>query len=222
MWPRQKIFCSKPFEWFEITQLNDRGGVYLCCPSWLNTCIGNIRHASVEEIWNGQKARAIRRSILNGSFQFCDVEKCAFLQTRFGPVQKIKAVTDPPISGGDQKRLNPAPLRSPKNHLYLRSVLQPDVPHLSQPHDRGNGQPAGNSGDRKENPETGPWTGRIALYQRFGRSFRQPLFQKMAAIHGPSRNAESEGYLSAYQRSAVDPAHVGYIAEGYSIAHHRR
>ncbi len=95
MWPRQKIFCSKPFEWFEITQLNDRGGVYLCCPSWLNTCIGNIRHASVEEIWNGQKARAIRRSILDGSFQFCDVEKCAFLQTRSGPVQKIKAVTDP-------------------------------------------------------------------------------------------------------------------------------
>ncbi len=95
MVPRRRLFCSKPFEWFEITQLNDRGGVYLCCPSWLNTCIGNIRHASVEEIWNGPKSEDIRRSILNGSFQFCDFGKCAFLQTRSGPVQEIETVTDP-------------------------------------------------------------------------------------------------------------------------------
>lgn len=92
---RNRLFCSKPFEWFEITQLNGRGGVYLCCPSWLDACIGNIRHQTLEEIWNGQKARDIRRSILNGSFHFCDFSRCAFLQTQSGPVQEADAVTDP-------------------------------------------------------------------------------------------------------------------------------
>lgn len=93
----KRLFCSKPFEWFEITQLNGRGGVYLCCPSWLSICIGNIRQETVQEIWNGEKARAIRQSILNGSFQFCDFGKCAYLQTLSGPVQEVDTVTDPPF-----------------------------------------------------------------------------------------------------------------------------
>jgi hypothetical protein len=66
----QRLFCSKPFESFEITQINGRGGVYLCCPSWLDTPIGNLRFQSVEEIWNGERAQDIRRSILDGSFDY--------------------------------------------------------------------------------------------------------------------------------------------------------
>jgi molybdenum cofactor biosynthesis enzyme MoaA len=109
MRPRHNIFCSKPFEWFEITQLNDRGGVYLCCPSWLDTCIGNIRHASVDEIWNGEKARNIRASILDGSFQYCDSKNCAFQQTRSGPVQNIRAVSDPKLQDVIRKKLTRLP-----------------------------------------------------------------------------------------------------------------
>jgi organic radical activating enzyme len=95
MWSRHKYFCSKPFEWFEVTQLNNRGGVYLCCPSWLDTPIGNIRHGSVAEIWNSKEAQAIRASILDGSFRYCNSKKCAFLQTRSGPVQNVKTGADP-------------------------------------------------------------------------------------------------------------------------------
>ena len=109
MRPRHHIFCSKPFEWFEITQLNDRGGVYLCCPSWLDTCIGNIRHASVDEIWNGEKAQNIRASILDGSFRYCDFKTCAYLQTRSGPVQNIQAVTDPKLQDVIRKKLTRLP-----------------------------------------------------------------------------------------------------------------
>jgi pyruvate-formate lyase-activating enzyme len=90
----QKLFCSKPFEWFEVTQLNGRGGTYLCCPSWLNKSVGNLQSQSVDEIWNGKEAQEIRRSILDGSFNYCDYSRCAFLQTQSGPVQKVKDVTD--------------------------------------------------------------------------------------------------------------------------------
>lgn len=90
----KRLFCSKPFEWFEVTQLNGRGGVYLCCPSWLDTTVGNIQQKSVDDIWNGEEAQEIRRSILDGSFRYCNYKRCAFLQTESGPVQKIEDVTD--------------------------------------------------------------------------------------------------------------------------------
>lgn len=90
----KKLFCSKPFEWFEVTQLNGRGGAYLCCPSWLDTTVGNLQHQSVDEIWNGEKAQEIRRSILDGSFKYCNYTRCAFLQTESGPVQNVEDVVD--------------------------------------------------------------------------------------------------------------------------------
>lgn len=93
----KQLFCSKPFEWFEVTQLNDRGGTYLCCPSWLATTVGNLQNQSVDEIWNGEKAQDIRRSILDGSFKHCNHSRCAFLQTESGPVQPIDEVADPDL-----------------------------------------------------------------------------------------------------------------------------
>ena len=55
-----KLFCSKPFEWFEVTQLNGRGGVYLCCPSWLAVPVGNLLQEPVAAIWNSPRAQEIR------------------------------------------------------------------------------------------------------------------------------------------------------------------
>ncbi len=88
------LFCSKPFTWFEITHLKKIGEVFLCCPAWLDTSIGNLQDQTVEEIWNGEKAQEIRRSILDGSFTYCNRSRCAFLQTVSGPVEKIEDVKD--------------------------------------------------------------------------------------------------------------------------------
>src|SRR5688572_4358694 len=90
----ERLFCSKPFEWFEVTQLNGRGGVYLCCPSWLETPVGNLRQQSVGEVWNGETAQAIRRSVLDGSFSYCNGVRCPYLQTKTGPVQAVNDVED--------------------------------------------------------------------------------------------------------------------------------
>ena len=62
----KRLFCAKPFKWFEVSQGNETGDVYMCCPSWLDMPIGNLTRQSVEEIWNGEKAQEIRRSILDG------------------------------------------------------------------------------------------------------------------------------------------------------------
>src|SRR3990167_8706603 len=89
-----RLFCSKPFTWFEVTQVNGIGEVYMCCPSWLDTPIGNLTYQSVTEIWNGKKAQEIRRSILDGSFKYCNRSRCPFLHTTSCPVENVEDVKD--------------------------------------------------------------------------------------------------------------------------------
>lgn len=66
----------------------------MCCPSWLDTTVGNLQYQSVDEIWNSKTAQEIRRSILDGSFRYCNGARCPYLQTRTGPVKKIEDVED--------------------------------------------------------------------------------------------------------------------------------
>jgi hypothetical protein len=92
-----RLFCSKPFEWFEVSRGREEGDAFLCCPSWLETPVGNLTRDSVEESWNGEAAQRIRRSILDGTFEYCNAARCPFLQTRSGPVQRVEDVTDPDL-----------------------------------------------------------------------------------------------------------------------------
>jgi wyosine [tRNA(Phe)-imidazoG37] synthetase (radical SAM superfamily) len=91
----ERLFCSKPFKWFEVTGWYDpKGDVFMCCPGWLQTTIGNVQFQSVWDIWNGKKAQEIRQTILDGSFQYCSRQRCAFFQTVSGPVQRADEIKD--------------------------------------------------------------------------------------------------------------------------------
>lgn len=90
-----QLFCANPFRWFEVTGWYEpKGDVFMCCPTWLEKPIGNLQQQSVAEVWNGEAAQEIRRSILDGSFRYCNESRCPFLQTVSGPVQKIEDVDD--------------------------------------------------------------------------------------------------------------------------------
>lgn len=83
-------FCGKPWDWFEVS---DDGAIRLCCPSWLPTPIGNVLDGDVAAAWNSPEARAIRDSILDGSFRFCVRGDCPYIQS--GAMPDRAAVTDP-------------------------------------------------------------------------------------------------------------------------------
>lgn len=119
---KRRLFCSKPFTWFEVTGFNRTGEVYLCCPSWLETPVGTLEHQSVQEVWNGPTAQAIRASILDGSYKYCNVERCPFLNDLSGPVQYEDEVTDPELREVIEKQLTVMPY-GPKdiNCSYDRS-----------------------------------------------------------------------------------------------------
>jgi pyruvate-formate lyase-activating enzyme len=93
-----RLFCAQPFERFEVLGGGgSRGETYFCCENWVTRSIGSIGEESVEDVWNGRKAREFRRSILDGNFKYCRENLCPYLQKVDGPVQRLEEVTDPDL-----------------------------------------------------------------------------------------------------------------------------
>lgn len=72
-------FCSIPFEYAHI---EDTGDVYPCCPSKFKLAIGDLNSDSLQEIWNSKAAVAVRKSIINKTFKYCDFEECEYLKDK--------------------------------------------------------------------------------------------------------------------------------------------
>jgi organic radical activating enzyme len=91
----ERIFCAQPFTRFEVLGGGgERGDVFFCCQNWITKSIGNITEKSVQNVWNGKAAQDIRRSILDGTFEYCRADLCPYLQRIDGPVQRVKDVKD--------------------------------------------------------------------------------------------------------------------------------
>jgi len=83
-------FCPKPFE---MADIGEGGKVNLCCALWLPESAGNYESGTFMEVWNSEKAQAIRRSILDGSYSYCIEQHCPHLQNKTLP--KRDDVRDP-------------------------------------------------------------------------------------------------------------------------------
>lgn len=92
--------CLQPFRRFDI---GPDGQVLLCCGHWLPTTIGNIMTQSVGEVLNSPIAERIRRSVIDGSYKYCDHLNCALMvrdvlpkrhQVRHGPTGHALATGD--------------------------------------------------------------------------------------------------------------------------------
>ena len=80
-------FCKKAFEHMYV--IDAEGGQVWPC-AWLNSkgsefCMGNILTQSVEEIFNSEKAKHFRESILDGSFRYCSMQECCDLANGWLP-----------------------------------------------------------------------------------------------------------------------------------------
>jgi len=73
-----KKICLRPFESFQIYE---DGRVFVCCPIWLEEPIGNLFESEIEDIFNSKVAVALRESIINGSFKYCEKEICPYIQS---------------------------------------------------------------------------------------------------------------------------------------------
>lgn len=82
-------FCERPFTTVETLE---NGDVLSCCRAWLPTPFGNANTTSVKAIWNSPAARAIRQSILDGSFAYCSRCYCPRISDRTLPSRDSERV----------------------------------------------------------------------------------------------------------------------------------
>lgn len=78
---KSKYICATPFGYTEV--FDDKQ--FLCCPGWLKEDI--YETPSIKENFNSEKSQKIRKSILDGSYKYCDENQCphlsAFKQNKF-------------------------------------------------------------------------------------------------------------------------------------------
>lgn len=83
-------FCEAPFVKFET--LID-GAVAPCCSIWTKQRLGHLDRQSFAEIWNSNSAQAMRESILDGSYRYCNKSRCTLITEDALPLRDD--VTDP-------------------------------------------------------------------------------------------------------------------------------
>jgi len=64
--------CPTPFQQMDVLELS----THLCCASWLRHSAGNLTHTEWQDVWNSATAQAIRESIHDGSYRYCNKSAC--------------------------------------------------------------------------------------------------------------------------------------------------
>ena len=71
-----KTFCPRPYDTVLIDKM---GSCYLCeCTSWLPQSVGNLHIQSLGDILNSKLAWKLRGSIANGSYRYCNTQRCSY------------------------------------------------------------------------------------------------------------------------------------------------
>lgn len=79
---KNKFICNMPFHNAEI---KGNGDVYVCCPEWNPMIIGNLLKDDLKTIWTGEKANAIRQSMWDKSFKYCNHRTCPAMLAGHAP-----------------------------------------------------------------------------------------------------------------------------------------
>lgn len=80
--------CLKPFIELDVLE----GSSHLCCASWLPASVGNLQTSDWQSVWNGQTAQAIRASMMDGSYRYCNKRTCPSIQSaNLTPIEELEA-----------------------------------------------------------------------------------------------------------------------------------
>jgi wyosine [tRNA(Phe)-imidazoG37] synthetase (radical SAM superfamily) len=80
-YPNRKLFCPIPFKYMEI----GTNSTSLCC--YLYKSPGILKGSNLLELYNSPSAQEARKSILDGSFKYCDLDACPHFSSGDLPLQ---------------------------------------------------------------------------------------------------------------------------------------
>lgn len=77
--PRYRLagkICTAPFEQLDVLEHS----AHQCCASWLQASAGNLATTPWAQVWNSPVAQAVRASVLDGSYRYCNKTACPKIQ----------------------------------------------------------------------------------------------------------------------------------------------
>lgn len=72
----QGRICATPFQQLDVLERS----THQCCASWLKTSAGDLSRSDWQDVWNSPTAQAIRASMLDGSYRYCNKIACPRIQ----------------------------------------------------------------------------------------------------------------------------------------------
>ncbi|MBP8231171.1 MAG: SPASM domain-containing protein [Rhizorhabdus sp.] len=84
-------FCSVPFDTLDVLD----GKSHLCCASWLPESVGDLAEQPWQDVWNSDTAQAIRNSIHDGSYRYCNKTACPLIAGGKLPTKAQASATSP-------------------------------------------------------------------------------------------------------------------------------
>jgi MoaA/NifB/PqqE/SkfB family radical SAM enzyme len=69
------MICLQPFTNIDIQSNYE---LRLCSESWMPSGVGDFSKSSIMDVWNSDLVQKIRRSILDGTYEYCDWHQCPF------------------------------------------------------------------------------------------------------------------------------------------------
>ncbi len=83
--------CPTPFVQTDVLD----GTTHLCCASWLKTSVGDMGSNEWQDVWNSETAQAIRESIHDGSYRYCNKSACPKIQAgHLTPAAELREQSD--------------------------------------------------------------------------------------------------------------------------------
>lgn len=83
--------CTTPFEQLDVLEQS----AHQCCASWLHQSAGNLATTGWQAVWNSAAAQAVRASIHDGSYRYCNKTACPKIQAGALPTRDTLAARDP-------------------------------------------------------------------------------------------------------------------------------
>jgi hypothetical protein len=91
----KQYVCTVPFHALEIHENKN----FMCCASWLLKELPN--GVPIKDLWNSDEAVDIRKSVIDGTYKYCDKTQCPFLskvislnKSNTGPIRHISDLDD--------------------------------------------------------------------------------------------------------------------------------
>ncbi|HJN34171.1 MAG TPA: hypothetical protein QF700_08650 [Prochlorococcus sp.] len=128
---QNEYICGIPFTEMQLKTISREETMTFCCLQWSPYLMGSIDFKTHEDVWNGAAAKEFRKSILDGSYKYCNKRLCSIFNNAKHNMISRNSLDNPGAVNLPDQRLAPR-LRKASN-LIAEQLKKPVPTHIDRP-----------------------------------------------------------------------------------------